>query len=191
MPAAPTSATSSKGRYAAGTTVDEYRSLKEIKDTLTRFGASAFGHAQEGSRVLVTFEAKSASGKTTLRVRFRLSLPEVEDFRHVRNGASGMRKRPDTECREKWQQECRRRWRSLANGIKSKLAMVEDDIETLEQAFWAHVVLPNGQTLYEASLPAVEEGYRTGRMPELMPGLTPAGELPPLEGVIMLPAPKD
>jgi hypothetical protein len=41
------------------------------------------------------------------------------------------------------------RWRALVLAIKAKLESVQSKIETFEQAFYAHVVLPNGATIYE------------------------------------------
>jgi hypothetical protein len=53
--------------------------------------------------------------------------------------------------------------------IKAKLESVEAKIETFEEAFLAHVVLPDGETVGEHALPAVAAIYKGGQLRPLLP----------------------
>jgi hypothetical protein len=46
---------------------------------------------------------------------------------------------------------------------------VEAKIETFEEAFLAHVVLPDGKTVGEHALPAVAAIYKGGQLTPLLP----------------------
>jgi hypothetical protein len=48
---------------------------------------------------------------------------------------------------------------------------VEAGIVGFEDEFLAHVVLPNGETLYDWARPQLEAVYTSGRMPEVLPQL--------------------
>ena len=67
------------------------------------------------------------------------------------------------------QQVQRQRWRALLFCIKAKLESVEAKIETFEEAFLAHVVLPDGKTVGEHALPAVAAIYKGGQLTPLLP----------------------
>jgi hypothetical protein len=172
--------TESKGRYAAGSKVPKFESLDEIQRTIGRFGGRSFAHAEDqgAGRVAIQFEI-SCEGGGTRRVRFAMALPLEDDFRHVQVNKTVRRLRTDRERWEVYSGEVNRRYRSLANGIKARLSMVEDGIETFEQAFYAHIVLPGGnRTIYEETQAAVAAAYRSGILPELMPGI---GSAPMIE----------
>lgn len=59
----------------------------------------------------------------------------------------------------------RARWRALLLTIKAKREAVESGIETVEQAFLAHIMLPDGRTLSEWAEPTLRLAYETGEMP--------------------------
>jgi hypothetical protein len=67
-------------------------------------------------------------------------------------------------------QQERQRWRALVLVVKAKLEGVEAGIETLEEAFMAHVVLPDNTTVGAFMLPQIEQAYTSGGMPKLLPG---------------------
>jgi hypothetical protein len=54
--------------------------------------------------------------------------------------------------------------------IKAKLEVVESGIVSFEDEFAVHMVLPDGSTVGQWLAPQIDEAYRTGRMPELLPG---------------------
>lgn len=130
--------------YAARTDVPVEKSRAEVERTLTRYGAKSFAYFTEESRAIIVFVAHER------RIRFDLPLPKGDS-------------KAD-------QQVARSRWRALLLCIKAKLEAVESKIETFEEAFLAHVVLPDGMTTWQHAKPAIESAYKTGSMPPLLPG---------------------
>lgn len=147
------------GRYAANTAVPVERSQTEIERTLMKYGADQFAYARNGSRAMIGF---SAHGR---RVRFELQLPDPDDFQTTPTG----RQRRGTGAASEWQQACRQRWRSLALSIKARLAAVEDGIDSFEDAFLSHIVLPSGETVGSWMTPQIDQAYASNRMPALLP----------------------
>ena len=148
--------------YARGTTVSIARSKAEIERVLARYGADSFGYATEGNRALVTFSMESR------RIRMFLMLPEFEDFELTPTRL----KRTAQVQRRAYEQGCRERWRSLALIVKAKLEAVAAGITTLETEFLSHIVLPDGSTVGQFMLPQVDQAYRSGEMPPMLPAPT-------------------
>jgi len=130
-------------KFAERTTVPASQSHNEIKQLVKKRGATSFGALDEQFRAIIAFEMNGR------RIRFYLPLPK---------GTTP-------------QQE-RQKWRALLLAIKSKLESVDSGIESFDDAFLAHVILPNGETFgdYAASnfsriakgapIPALLEGPR-------------------------------
>lgn len=134
-------------RYAAKTRVPAGQTRAEIEHTLERFGAGGFFYGWDGPNATIGFRMEN-------RI-VRLVLPLEDDLRD---------------------QEVRSRWRALLLAIKAKLSSVESGIETFEEAFLAHVVMPDNRTVGELLLPRIAEAYDSGKMPRLLlPGL-PVGK---------------
>lgn len=129
--------------YAARTDVPVERSRAEIEATLKRYGAKSFAYFSEKGRAIVIFEALDR------RIRFDLPIPEGES--------------------NKDQQGQRSKWRALLLCIKAKLESVESKIETFEEAFLAHVVMPDGITVGQHTRPLIEQSYRSGSIQPLLP----------------------
>jgi len=127
--------------YAARTQVPEAQSRTEIERTLRKYGADRFMYFSEPGRAIIIFEAANR------RIKFALPLPT--DARNV-------------------EQVHRQRWRALLLCVKSKLESVESGIESFEQAFLAHVVLPNGETVGDEIAPRIDKIYQ-GEMLPLLP----------------------
>ncbi len=68
-----------------------------------------------------------------------------------------------------WEQACRSRWRALFLCIKAKLESIESGIETFEDAFLAHIQMPDGHTVAEHVRPRIAAAYETGTMQPLLP----------------------
>jgi hypothetical protein len=62
-------------------------------------------------------------------------------------------------------QERRSRWRALGLVIKAKLESVASQIETAEEAWLAHVVMPDGRTVSEWVEPEIVKAIDSGKMP--------------------------
>lgn len=123
-------------RYAENTVVKVEKTQAEIVSLLKRYKADSHGFAMEGRVAKVMFRFGD------IRVLFTMFVPTADDpkFRNAKTWKSDKRQ-------EKADQEERRLWRSLLLVIKAKLESVDSGIETLEEAFLAQTVLPNGETL--------------------------------------------
>jgi hypothetical protein len=131
------------------TTVAVERSQAEIRKLLIRHGAQrlAFGEERDdtGQRwAAVTFQA----GLHAVRMRVPLKLVDertvVAKFQRTRT------KTRDEIRDELYEQEERRIWRVLAWNLKARLVAVEEELETFEEAFLAHLLDPrSGRTIYE------------------------------------------
>lgn len=132
--------------FASKTRVPVDQTRVEIERTLSKYGAKSFAYYSEDGRAIIVFEA------TDRRIRFDLPLPKGDT--------------------EKDNQSRRQKWRALLLCIKAKLESVESKIETFEEAFLAHVVLPDGLTVGQHAKPAVEQAYKTGKMVALLPSPT-------------------
>ncbi len=153
------------GKYAATTDVGADRSRAEIERTLQRYGARGFMYGWDETRAVLGFIIHDR------QVRFILPLPDRDDPEFNRT-ATG-RQRTAKAAGEAYEQAVRQRWRALALVIKSKLEAVETGIVDFTSEFLAHLVLPSGETVGDAVVPRVDEAYRTGQTPELLPTHSP------------------
>jgi hypothetical protein len=143
------------GEYASKTDVPVSKSRDEIERTLLRFGATGYGYAVQGARVMITFEVKG----------LRMTLPDRESFK--RNSYGNLR--PASAVERDYEQACRQRWRTLANGVKAKLALVDDGISTVEKEFLADIVVGDS-TVGERLIPELREAVARAELPPLIPG---------------------
>ena len=134
-------------KFAEGTEVPAGRSKAEIERILTRFGADQFGYGWRGDSAMVVFRAQGR------HIRFVLPMPTKEDLRGSRSA--------DAQEREE-----RRRWRALTLCIKAKLESVESRIETFDDAFMPHIVMPNGDTFGHWAKPQIHKAIESGQMPQ-------------------------
>lgn len=137
-------------KFAARTSVSPEKSRMEIERTLMRYGATGFMYGWDENRVLIQFRMKDR------QVKYIQEMPVRAKF----NSQSA------------YEQAVRQRWRSLAILIKGKLDAVENGTVSFEQEFYAFVVLPNGQTVYEETHQAVKQMYLTGQVQKLLPAAT-------------------
>lgn len=107
------------------------------------------------------------------QVRFVLPLPDRDapEFTKTPTG----RDRSASAANEAYEQAVRQRWRALALVIKAKLEAVDTGIVDFTSEFLAHLVLPGGggETVGEAVVPRIDEAYRTGEPPDLLPAFAP------------------
>lgn len=125
-------------KYAAHTKVPVGQSRTEIERVLMKYDAK---------QVMFGFSIAKAVVGFTLQdrlIRFELSLPEGDD------------------------QGVRQRWRALLLAIKSKLESVECEIETFEEAFLAHIVVPGtGRTMGDHLIPQLNDLTEKKGVPQL------------------------
>ena len=129
--------------FAAKTKVPVDQTRSEIERTLARYGAKRFAYFTEQGRAIVIFEANDR------RLRFDLPVPAGDT--------------------EREQQTRRQKWRALLLAIKSKLESVQSGIETFEEAFLAHVVMPDGITVGQHARPRIASAYKGEPMQSLLP----------------------
>jgi hypothetical protein len=140
--------------YAETTSVPVERTRAEIEKVVRAHGATAFASGWQGPKATVEFIAHGR------RVRFALTLPIVTDarFTHI----DKWRRRATAQATKLWEQAIRSHWRCLLLVIKGKLEAAESGIETFEDAFMAHIVLPDGSTVTERIAPMIERAYKDG-----------------------------
>jgi hypothetical protein len=151
------------GRYAETTSVSSEQSRMSIERVLTDHGADTVAAVTGRGEARIMFEM---AGR---RIMFRLTLPDrnAREFTHTPSRGTP---RSTTARAEAYEQAVRQRWRALYLVIRARLEAVEAGIETFEDAFLAHVVLPTGETVGEATAPAIAEAYAGRPMPALLPG---------------------
>lgn len=135
-------------RFAEHTRVPVAQSRADIEHLLERHRAKSYGTA-------VDYDLLKARVQFKLHdrvVRFLMALPDPKKL------GGG----------ERFAQAERQRWRALLLVIKAKLESVESGIEAFEEAFMAHIVMPNDQTVAELVQPFITSAYTDGRMPRAL-----------------------
>ena len=131
--------------YAEGTTVAVEKSRYEIEKLVRKRGGDQFvsgwSLGQGIAQVGFTFEGRQC--------RFKIRLPTGKS-------EAG------------FEREHRRLWRCLLLVIKAKFEIVDSKIQTFEEAFLGDIVMPDGQTMSEWSVPQIERMYEGGDMPPLL-----------------------
>lgn len=147
------------GRYATRTDVEIEDSLADIAALLRRYGAGELVTGYSRERGCVAFRL---GGRT---VQLSIPMPTLEQFAHTPKG-----KRRAREQQEKqWDQARRQRWRAAALVIQAKLEACEVGISTLEREFLADLALPNGSTVGDELMPALDRALSSGELPRLLP----------------------
>lgn len=149
-------------KYAANTEVSTAQSKVEIERILQRYGATAFMFGWSGDQAQIAFQLQGR------QYRIQVPLPSKEQFRYT---PARRWEREDSDMLRAWEQACRQRWRALALVLKAKLEAVETGISSVDTEFLAYTLLPDRSTVHEWLAPQIQEIYRTGKMPETLPGL--------------------
>jgi hypothetical protein len=155
--------------YAKETVVPIEKTQAEIRAVLTKYGATAFAYMDDQTKAAIQFEA---AGR---RIRFLLVMPDPDgkEFKHPayrRGKLKTWEILPEEASRKKWEQACRQRWRALLLTIKAKLEAAAAGIETFEEAFMPHIVMPDGKTLSQHVTPQIGAAYASGKMPPMRLG---------------------
>lgn len=145
--------------YAQNTSVSTDRSRAEIERTLQKYGADQFIYGWDSDKAMIAFRM---SGK---QIKFILPMPDKDLFIKTPTGKA----RTKEAAYKEWEQACRAKWRSLSLVIKAKLEAVDSGITVFEDEFMANIILPNGTSVSQFMLPQIEESYKKGTMPSLLP----------------------
>lgn len=151
--------------YASSTSVAVEKTEAEIKAIIRKYGATAFASMEGNGMAMIAFQMQER------RITFKLPLPDPQAKEFARTPSKNLPRSADQRLAA-WEQACRSRWRGLFLCIKAKLESVEAGIETFEDAFLAHIQMPDGLTFSEHARPAIARAYETGSMPPLLPAPT-------------------
>jgi hypothetical protein len=150
--------------YAHKTSVAPEKTRGEIEKTLMRYGADSFAYASTPTGGVVAFVMHGR------KVRIELKIPDIDDreFTHAARN-----KRSPAQVKVFHDQAIRQRWRALLLVTKALLESVEAEIQTFDEAFMSHLVLPNGATIGQqmnnGTFPTQLDNAMTGGTLELMP----------------------
>jgi hypothetical protein len=134
----------SKGKpYAEQTTVSVANGRAELEATLERYGATP----RRSSTSPAALWSRSVWPSSTCESR-SLRLKKALTNSRAQQAA--------------WEKAYQQKWRSLVLAVKAKLVSVADGIETFEEAFMAHVVMPDGRTVAETMKPNIALAYKQG-----------------------------
>lgn len=147
--------------YAEGTSVTPEASRAEIERTLARYGADQFMYGWDQDQAIVGFRVG------VRQVRFILSMPDRRDEQFTHTPTRG-NLRSAAQQEAEYSKAVRQKWRALSLVVKAKLEAVESGITTFDEEFLAHILLPDGTTVGDQAVPAVERAYETGQMPKLL-----------------------
>jgi hypothetical protein len=148
-------------RFAEGTEVPVSRSRAEIEKLLKERNAT--------NRLPIEIEAPEGATWAVVqfdladrRIRFRVLVPGIKHF---------MGKEAQLERAERRHAQFEREvWRALFLVIKAKFVNVDAGIESMEEAFLAQTMTPDGRTFAEHALPALSKALASGKPPLLMLG---------------------
>ncbi|MFN3261218.1 MAG: hypothetical protein ACE37J_11740 [Pikeienuella sp.] len=146
--------------FADGTVVSKAKTMGELARLLEKFGATGQMIGEMDGCATVAFEAQKR------RVLIRASLPNPKDEKWSRDGRERLRSPSQRE--NAIRRETDRIWRVLLMSVKAKMVSVADEVETFEQAFMAHVVMPDGMTVCQHLGSRIADAYATGRTPPLL-----------------------
>ena len=154
-------------QYAKETSVSKDRSLAEVERTLTRYGASGFVYAWSGNDAMIGFVVGNR------QIRLVIPLPD-RNSRQFTHTPERHFPRSKAQAQEAYEQAVRQRWRALALYVKATLEAIEAGIIQFDDAFLSYTALPDGRTGGQWMQPQIEQVYKTGTMPRLLPMLTGA-----------------
>jgi hypothetical protein len=138
-------------RYAEGTSVAVEKTRAEIESLLKRHGATAFFSASDANTSMIGFHM----GARVFRLEIRVAKPEhaPKPKRLFVNSSKVLAQG------ERWAtDENKRRWRAQLLLIKAKLEMIATGESSIEREFLADLMLPNGKTVGQQTLPALASG---------------------------------
>lgn len=150
-------------RYAEDTSVSTDKSIAEIRNTVRRYGASEFMHAEGDTQAVIMFSMHDR------RVMFRVNMPDPKAKQFTRTPGQ-LKLRTTAAAQAAWEQACRARWRSLALGVKAKLEAVASGITEFETEFLGNIVMPGTRcTVGEFVKEDLRLAYEVGHMVPLLP----------------------
>lgn len=131
------------------TTVDVSKSQEGIRKLLVAYGCDSFAFAEGRNGDQRTATIAFQSGHRKVRMSVPLKEPDPNVLRKKVSAARS--KTRDQIVDELLEQEGRRIWRVLHWNLKTRMEAIQEQVETFEEAFLAHLIVEEtGQTIYEA-----------------------------------------
>jgi hypothetical protein len=153
-------------RFAESTDVPVSRTKAELEELLAQHDARATAVFNSQDFAAIAFEMEGR------RVMMKLHLPDprAREFTHGRiNQHAGEIELTQARAKARHDKACRQKWRALLLAVKAKLVSVQEGVETFEDAFMAHVVMPDGQTVADLVRPRIASAYAENKMVPLLP----------------------
>ncbi|QHL91256.1 hypothetical protein GVO57_11090 [Sphingomonas changnyeongensis] len=147
--------------YAETTKVPFDNSIAEIVGIVRKCGGTQIVQADLGDHFVLQFTL------TGRMIRFRVAFPTDAQIAEM----IGPRQDP-VRFAEQWR---RQRGRALLLVIKAKFESVVSNVETVEEAFLANVVMSDGQTLYDRVREPIALEYQSGAPSPLLISGPPSG----------------
>lgn len=142
-------------KYAEGTEVAVEKSRAELEHLLMKHGATEFEIYRSAELCRVRFRMRDRMVRQDVRV------PDRKDYRA---------KKSEADVTRMVDAEHRRRWRVCVLLIKAKLEIVASGESSFEREFLADIMLADGSTVGEVTIPRIAESYESGSMPRLLLG---------------------
>jgi hypothetical protein len=152
-------------RYADKTEVPVAKTRAELEDLLSRHGATSTAIFNSRTHAAIAFEMH----ERRILMKLPLPNPDAREFTHATQGARGEQPRSAEGAKQAHDKACRQKWRALFLAVKAKLVSVAEGVETFEEAFMAHVVMPDGQTVADLVRPRIASAYAENKMVPLLP----------------------
>jgi hypothetical protein len=119
--------------FASQTNTSVADSVRELEEFVRRAGGTSFESRLDGPRTGVTFELRGR------RIAFALRLPVKEAFLQRKDRWGRALVNSPERQDQAWRQAGRAKWRALALCVKAKFVSIESGVETVDQAFLAHL----------------------------------------------------
>jgi hypothetical protein len=103
-----------------------------------------------------------------IHVRISVRLPDPQDRKFTETPSRKYERTPE-QAWKAYEDEAKRLCRFLVLWIKANLEAVECGITTLEEAFLAHMVMPDNRTVGAHLIPELHHVLRSGNMPKALP----------------------
>jgi hypothetical protein len=145
--------------YAENTTVSIERSVSEIVALVKKNGANRIMQVEEPGYIGISFFLNDRL------LRFKVNLPGIETIKQYSGNGRYLN---EGQRKARLEQRHMQRARALLLVIKAKMESVESGVETFEEAFLANVVMPNGMTIAEMTVPRIAQAYESGETPPLL-----------------------
>jgi len=118
-------------------------------------------YAWQGQRAVLAFTMEGRA------VRLSVPMPDrsSSNITYTKSGDQ----RSDTDIQKAYDQATRQVWRAVLLIVKGKLEAIETGIVSFDEEFMPHIVMPDGRTMSETVLPAMQRSLEEDSAPPMLP----------------------